>query len=266
MSRNESLLKAERQNRIRGLVDDNGSVTVAEVSDHLGVSEATIRRDLEEMQARGWVYRTHGGAVRVERALRQPPINHRLKMQSEEKQRIGQVAAKLIQDGETIFLGSSTTVLEIARNIPDHLRLKVITNSVPIINELADHANIEMIVIGGAVRPSELSFVGYFAEEMVQEFRADKVFMGIRAVDITNGFTNDDVQESILDRKILTIAPQVIIAADHTKFGRVSTVLVGPVTAAHIIVTDEQAPPDIVNHLRQLEIQVILASDIRNTV
>jgi len=258
MNTNENVLKAERQLWLRQLVDQQGGVTVAHASETLGVSEATIRRDLEELQARGWVYRTHGGAVRVERALRQPPINSRLTEQGDEKQRIGQAAAKLIQDGETIFMGSSTTVLEIARNIGTDLQLKVITNSVPIINELANRANIEMIVIGGTLRPSELSFVGHFAEEMVQQFRADKIFMGMRAIDITNGFTNDDLQESILDRKVLTIAPQAIIVADHTKFGRVSTVLVGPVTVAQMIVTDEHAPSDVVDALRELEIQVLL--------
>jgi DeoR/GlpR family transcriptional regulator of sugar metabolism len=259
MNINESLLKAERHIWIRRQVDGQGSVTVAEVSDRLGVSEATIRRDLEEMQERGWIYRTHGGAVRVDRALREPPINQRLKEQADEKQRIGRQAARLIQDGETIFLGSSTTVLEIAHNIPEYLRLKVITNSIPIINELAARPNIELIVIGGVLRSTELSLVGHFADQMVQEFRADKVFMGIRAINLTSGFTNDDLQESILDRKIMTIAPKVIIVADHTKFGRVSTVLVGPVTAVDTIVTDTQAPLEIVEDLRRLEIEVILA-------
>jgi DeoR/GlpR family transcriptional regulator of sugar metabolism len=217
MSINVNLLKAERQIWIRKLVDGEGSVTVNEVSDRLGVSEATIRRDLEEMNERGWIYRTHGGAVRVDRALREPPINQRLQEQSDEKQRIGRAAAQLIQDGETIFLGSSTTVLEVARNIPEHITLKVITNSIPIVNELASHPKIEIIVIGGSLRQSELSLVGHFAEQMVQEFRADKVFMGIRAIDLTNGFTNDDLQESILDRKIMNLAPKVIIAADHNQ-------------------------------------------------
>jgi DeoR/GlpR family transcriptional regulator of sugar metabolism len=197
--------------------------------------------------------------VRVDRALREPPINQRLQEQSDEKQRIGKSAARLIQDGETIFLGSSTTVLEIARNIPEHYHLKVITNSIPIVNELSSHPNIEMIVIGGSLRQSELSLVGHFAEKMVQEFRADKVFMGIRAIDLANGFTNDDLQESILDRQIMSLAPKVVIAADHTKFGRVSTVLVGPVSAAHIIVTDERVPMQIIDDLRKIDIEVILA-------
>ncbi len=257
MNINGNLLKAERQLLIRKQVDGQGSMTVTELSERLGVSEATIRRDLEEMQTRGLIYRTHGGAVQVERALREPPIIQRLKEQSEEKQRIGMEAARLIQDGETIFLGSSTTVLEIARHLPNTLHLKVITNSIPIINELASNSKIELIVLGGTLRPSELSLSGYFAEQMVQDFRADKVFMGIRAIDLNSGFTNDNLQESILDRKIMTMAPKVIIVADHSKFCRVSTVVVGPVTNADIIITDQQTPFEIVEELRRLNIEVI---------
>jgi DeoR/GlpR family transcriptional regulator of sugar metabolism len=254
---NENLLKGERHILIRRLVDGQGRVTVAEVSERLGVSEATIRRDLEEMQGRGWLYRTHGGAVRVDRALREPPINQRLQEQADEKQRIGRAAAQLIRDGETIFLGSSTTVLDMARNIPENYNLKVITNSIPIVNELANHPHIELVVIGGVMRPSELSLVGHFAEEMLKEFRADQVFMGIRAIDIINGFTNDDLQDSILDRTIMKIAPRIVILADHTKFGRVSTVLVGPLTAAQVIVTDGGTTSEMIDDLRALDIEVI---------
>jgi DeoR/GlpR family transcriptional regulator of sugar metabolism len=254
---NENLLKGERHILIRRLVDGQGRVTVAEVSERLGVSEATIRRDLEEMQGRGWLYRTHGGAVRVDRALREPPINQRLQEQADEKQRIGRAAAQLIRDGETIFLGSSTTVLDMARNIPENYNLKVISNSIPIVNELANHPHIELVVIGGVMRPSELSLVGHFAEEMLKEFRADQVFMGIRAIDIINGFTNDDLQDSILDRTIMKIAPRIVILADHTKFGRVSTVLVGPLTAAQVIVTDGGTTSEMIEDLRALDIEVI---------
>ena len=259
MSTNENFLKAERQIWIRRLVDDQGSVTVAEVSSRLGVSEATIRRDLEEMNQRGWIYRTHGGGVRVDRVLQEPPINQRLRERSDEKQRIGRAAARLIEDGETIFLGSSTTVLEIARNIPNQIHLKIITNSIPIVNELASHQNVEIIVIGGALRRSELSLVGHFAEQMVQEFRADKVFMGIHAIDFVNGLTNDDLQESIFDRMILNLAPKTILVADHTKFGRVSTVKVGSVTAVHTIITDTLTPAQIIEDIRQIKIDVIVA-------
>jgi DeoR/GlpR family transcriptional regulator of sugar metabolism len=259
MDTNETLLKVERQSRIRKLVEQNGRVTVADLSVQFEVSEATIRRDLEEMDGQGWIQRTHGGAVQVERASREPPILQRIEENPTEKQHIGEAAASLVKDGETIFLGSGTTVLEIARHLPHDIRLTVITNSLPVINELAGHPNIDMIVIGGMLRQSELSMVGHIAEQAVQEFRADKVFMGMRAIDTRHGFTNDYLPETMTDRAILTIAPQVIVVADHRKFGRVSSVLVGPVTVAQIVITDKATPQECVLELQNLGIDVIQA-------
>lgn len=257
MDINDNLLKVERQNRIRKLVEQHGRVTVPSLSEEFEVSEATIRRDLEELDSQGWVQRTHGGAVRVERAAKEPPMLQRITEGREEKQRIGATAASLVRDGDTIFLGSGTTVLEIARHLPAAIHLTVITNSLPVVNELAERPNIELIVIGGMLRQTELSMVGYVAEQAVREFRADKVFMGMRAIAARHGFTNDYLPETMTDRAILSIAPKVIVVADHRKFGRVSSVLVGPVTAAHLIITDQETPHDSVLELKEMGIEVI---------
>ena len=257
MLTNETPLKAERHTRIRKLVEQNGQVLVGELSQHFEVSEATIRRDLEELASQGWIQRTHGGAVRVERAGKEPPMLQRIGEQRTEKERIGQAAARLVQDGETIFLGSGTTVLEIARHLTRDLNLTVITNSLPVVNELADRPNIDLIVIGGMLRPSELSMVGHIAENAVREFRADRVFMGMRAVDARHGFTNDYLPETMTDRAILAIAPHIVVVADHRKFGRVSSVLVGPVTLADLLITDIATSPECLVELRELGIEVM---------
>jgi DeoR/GlpR family transcriptional regulator of sugar metabolism len=258
MDINETLLKAERHNRIRKIVEQQGRITVSDLSVRFEVSEATIRRDLEELDGMGWIQRTHGGAIRIERADREPPMLQRIDELHLEKQRIGQAAASLIQGGETIFLGSGTTVLEIARHLPHDIYLTVITNSLPVVNELAARPHVELLVIGGMLRPSELSMVGHIAEQAVREFRADRVFMGMRAIDARHGFTNDYLPETMTDRAILAIAPQIIVVADHDKFGRVSSVLVGPVTVAHKVITDRAATAECVTELKQLGVEVIL--------
>lgn len=257
MSIDDNLLKVERHNRIRKIVEQKGLVTTVELSNEFDVSESTIRRDLEELDELGWIQRTHGGAVRIERATKEPPILQRISEGRDEKIRIGAAAANLIKDGETIFLGSGTTVLEIARQLPFDIHLTVITNSLPVINELVNHPNIELIVIGGMLRQTELSMVGHIAEHDVGEFRADKVFMGMRAVDARHGFTNDYLPETMTDRAILSIAPQVIVVADHTKFGKVSSVLVGQITIADVIITDDFGPTDYLNELTEIGIQVM---------
>ena len=251
------MMKSTRHTQIRNLVNQNGQITVTELNAMLNVSEATIRRDLEEMDQMGWIRRTHGGAVRVERAEKEPPILQRQAEQGNEKQRIGQAAATLVAAGQTIFLGSGSTVSAIVPHIRN-LPLTVITNSLPIINQLAGRDNIELIVIGGQFRQSELSMVGHVAEQAIREFRADLVFMGMRAIDAEHGFTSDYVEEAMTDRAILKIAPRCIIVADHSKFGKVSTVFLAPVTSAHTIISDDQLQPEIAAELRDKGLELSL--------
>lgn len=256
MNKNFTLLKVQRQAQIRRLVEDQSQVTVTELSPLFNVSGATIRRDLEECSDRGWMRRTHGGAVKVERAGKEPPILERINRNAAAKERIGRKAAEMIHEGETIFLGSGTTVLEIAKHLPYDISITVITNSLLLIDELIDHPNIEIIVIGGMLRRSELSMVGHIANQDVQEFRADRVFMGIRAVDPTHGFTNDHLPEAVVDREILKIAPEIVFVLDHEKFAKVSSVLVAPANAVDIIVTDLDTPDNIVSAFREMMIKV----------
>ena len=253
------MLKSVRQSKIRSFVEEKGQAAVTELIDILDVSEATIRRDLEELSQQGWVRRTHGGAVRVEKARKEPPIFQRKTEAIARKQRVGKLASKFVKAGETIFLGSGTTVHEVARNLHDIPNLTVITNALNVVNELAECENVELIVIGGMFRQSESSMVGHVAENAIREFRADRAIMGMRAIDLQHGFTNDYLPEAMTDRAILEVAPQRIIVADSRKLGRVSTVFLAPITAAHIIVTDTSAPPEIVEALRENGLEVNLA-------
>ena len=251
-------MKSIRHLQIRDLVNENGQITVAELNDLLKVSEATIRRDLEELDQLGWIRRTHGGAIRVERAEKEPPILQRQDEQSDEKRRIGQAAAQLVQPHQTIFLGSGSTVSMVVPYIQD-LPLTVITNSLPVINQLAGRDAIELIVIGGQFRQSELSMVGHVAEQAIREFRADLVLMGMRAIDAGHGFTSDYVAEAMTDRAILQMAPRCAVMADHSKFGRVSTVFLAPVTAVQTIISDQGLQPELAAELREKGLELILA-------
>lgn len=256
MKNNDTLLKVQRQAQIRRLVEEQGQVTVTELSPLFNVSEATIRRDLEECSDRGWVRRTHGGAVKVERAVKEPPIIDRVQKNAAAKARIGQKAAEMIQNGETIFFGSGTTVLEIVKHLPQEIVLTVITNSLLLIDELVSRPNIDIIVIGGMLRRSELSMVGHIANQAVKEFRADRVFMGIHAIDVIHGFTNDFLPEAVVDREIIKIAPEIVFVADHEKFSKVSTVLVTSANVVDVIITDNETPEEIVSTFRDMMIKV----------
>jgi DeoR/GlpR family transcriptional regulator of sugar metabolism len=249
----------ERQKQILSLLTRQGRLSVAEIVTQFSISEATARRDLESLASKGKAQRVHGGVIAVEQAPPELPILERESEQSEEKILIGHAAAKLVQNNETIFLGSGTTVLEIARNLRDHKNLTVITNSLPVLNILAGNKEITVVSLGGMLRDSELSFIGHITELALVEVRADKVFIGTRGVSLEHGLTNDYLQETLTDRAILKSGREVIIVADHTKVNRVSTVLLTPLETMHALVTDAKVDKKFVQALKKQGINVIIA-------
>lgn len=252
------MLNNKRQQQILHLLDENASVRVSELSKSFGVSEATVRRDLDSLHEMGRIQRIHGGAILVERAAPEPPVVHRTNENIAEKQRIGQAAASLVLDGETIFIGSGTTTLEVAKSLVNRQNLTVITNALPVINVLAQSEGISVIATGGLLRLSELSFIGYITDQALHEFRPQKVIMGIRAISLLGGLTNDYLPEVTTDRIIIQSAPEVILVADHTKFGKVSTAFVAPLSSIHKVITDSATPPEIIDELRRTNIEVLM--------
>ena len=252
------MLKLARHSQIKDLVDATGQITVAELNSRLNVSEATIRRDLDELDRRGLLRRTHGGAVRATQYEQEPPIHQRESEQRAEKERIGRRAAALVADGQTVFLGSGTTVEAMLPHLLERHGLTIITNSLPVVNALAGRP-LELIVIGGLFRGSEMSLVGHIAEAAIRELRADLVFVGMRGIDPIHGFTSDFLPEALTDRAILQIAPRRVVLADHTKFGRVCAVYLAPVTAAELIISDHHLNPSTAAALREKGLEVLLA-------
>jgi len=249
----------ERQNRILEWINQRDRITIGEVCEHYSVSEATARRDLETLAARGKVQRVHGGAIAIDKAPPEMPMLERQRNQAEEKQRIGVKGAGWINDGETIFLGSGTTVLEVARHLKERQNLTVITNSLPVVNILSENPKITLICVGGLLRPSEFSFIGHMAEQALSEIRVDKVFIGVRAISIKEGLTNDYLPETLTDRAILNIGRENIVVADHTKFGRTSTVLLVPISQIQTIITGTETSEVLLQEVTKYNIKVIIA-------
>ncbi len=259
MATNQALSSLERQDRILDFIKQQERATVTEISERFSVSLATVRRDLEILSGRGVIQRFHGGARPAQQAPPELPVLQRQSEQAGEKRRIGQRAAALVADGETVFLSSGTTALEVARHLRDRRDLTVITNSLLVINALSDAPNITLVGIGGVLRQSEMSMIGHIAEQALAEVHATKVIMGIRALDIERGLTNDYLPETMTDRAILDIGREVIIVADHTKCGRVATAFVAPLEVMHKLVTDDKAPPSLVNALTSRGIRVLIS-------
>ncbi len=258
MTEETPLSTIERQQRLVRFVEQHQRVNVPQIMEAFAVSPATARRDLDALAEQGKVQRVHGGAIAARKAPPEPPVLQRSAEQGDEKKRIGEAAAKLVNDGDTIFLGSGTTVLEVARHLHGR-RLTVITNSLLVVNALADSPGLTLIGLGGLFRHSELSFVGHIAEQALAEVRADKVILGIRAVDVEHGLANDDLQETMTDRAILKIGREVIIVADSTKLGRAAAAFVAPISAVHTLVTAANAPAEFVEAAREKGLHVITA-------
>jgi DeoR/GlpR family transcriptional regulator of sugar metabolism len=249
----------ERQRQILSLVGRQGRLSVAEIVDQFSISEATARRDLETLASQGKVQRVHGGVMALEKAPPELPILERKTEQAQEKESIGQAAAGLVRDGESVFLGSGTTVLEVARNLRKHRQLTVVTNSLPVLNMLAGQKEITVISLGGMLRESELSFIGHITEQALAELRVDRVFMGTRGLSLEHGLTNDYLQETLTDRAILKIGREVIVVADYSKINRVSTALLAPLEVMNTFVTDPNADKKFLQALKKKHIQFVTA-------
>ncbi len=249
----------ERQKQILTMLAKQGRLSVAEIVRRFSISEATARRDLALLASRGKAQRVHGGILAVDQAPPELPILERTSEQSDEKARIGRVAAGLIAERDTVFIGSGTTALEVARNLRGRKNLTVTTNSLPVLNMLAGDKEIDVITLGGMLRGSELSFIGHVTEQALAEIRADKVIMGTRGLSLEHGLTNDYLQETLTDRAILKSGREVIIVADYTKINRVSTALLAPLTSIHTLVTDSRADKKFIQAVKKQGITVVVA-------
>ncbi len=254
----ESLFPTERLREILHVIEQRQRISINEICAQFAISEATARRDLESLCSLGKIERVRGGAIALRLSPPERPLIQREVEQAAEKERIGRAAAELIQDGESIFLGSGTTVFEVARWLHNRRNLSVFTNSISIINVLADDPLITLVCLGGMVRGSERSLIGHFTEQALAEIQVDKVFLSARAVSIERGLTNDYLPETITDRAILKAGREVILLADHTKFRRVSTVHLAPITRINTIVTDRDTPPDLISKLDELNIRTLV--------
>lgn len=245
--------------RVRVFIEQRGRVTVDEIANQFEVSPATVRRALGALAERGDIRRVRGGAHAVRQAPPELPVLQRAQRQQGAKTRIGEAAATMIADGDTVFLGSGTTVLEVARHLVERKGLTVLTNSLLVVNTLIDASEVEVIVLGGMLRRSELSLIGHVAEQALQEVRATKIVMGIRAIHPKQGLTNDYLPETMTDRTVLRLGGDVIIVADHTKCGWVSATYLAPTTAIDVLVTDTETSDEFVEAVSTQGVKVVRA-------
>ena len=254
------MLKEERISNIIEILEKKGSIYIKDLSDQFNVTSMTIRRDLDEIELQNFLIRTHGGAIyRIphREQLSMATID-RMHLMAQEKIRIAKKTVKLIDKDEMIFLGSGTTTLYIAREIAMREDITIVTNSLSILNELANNGKMPLIGVGGYLRRSEFSMIGHIANDMIKDLHVDKVIMGMRGIHPRFGLTSDHPQELMTDRILLGISETVIIVADHTKIGHVAASRTAYLDAANILITTKNASPEVVENIKSQGVKVIL--------
>jgi DeoR family fructose operon transcriptional repressor len=209
------MLLDQRRDNILGLIESKGFASLQELVDHLGASESTVRRDLEHLDRIGQIRRTRGGAAYVGESL--TAFDDRRQRASAEKQRIGKAAAELIESGETIILDGGTTTLEVAKHLAGK-SLQVVTNSLPIVNQLVSVSDIELIYLGGYLYPKTGVALGPLTIESLKRIHARRVVMGVGGI-TERGLFNQNSLLVDTERQMLEAADEVIVVADHGKFG-----------------------------------------------
>ncbi len=249
-------LVAGRHARILELARRTGSVSVEALATALEVTPQTIRRDLNQLAKQAMLSRVHGGAV-VTSGVDNLDREARRQVAAGAKAAIGAAAAALVPDGASLFINIGTTTEAIARALVHHRHLLVVTNNLNVADILGGVPTIEVVVVGGRVRPSDRAVVGALAMEFLRGFKLDYALIGTSAIDAEGTLLDFDMDEVRVSQTIIEQARTVILATDQTKFGRPAPVRIAEVGVVDHLVTDRLVHPAIADICRREKVQVV---------
>lgn len=254
----------DRRRYILSQLDEKSSVTVAELSEALALSEVSVRKLLASMEQEGRLKRTWGGAVCAYGSLRELSHKEKEPLHLEEKQAIARAAYDCINDGEALFLDCGTTTLQLARLIVSGPKRNILvcTNSIHLAMELSQAADIQVIVVGGELRGNIYSCVGSIADWSLQRLFFDKGFITGNHFTVEHGFSTPIFVEADLKRRVLSVSKEKFVLMDCSKFGDDSLVLVASPGEVDILITDWHAPEELVRGFADRGVKVILGQPI----
>jgi len=249
---------AQRHKIILNELEKEGYVRVHDMSERLGVSEVTVRKDLKDLEERKLLIRSHGSASQVSSLISDRHIDEKEKVQVNEKLRIAEAAGKLLVKNDRIIIASGTTLLAFAHKIDITEPITVITPSVKISLILSYKPNIEIIQLGGSMRKSSASVIGPYAETLLGEMMCSKLFIGVDGIDLDFGLTTSNIAEAHLNQYMINASQEVIVLADSTKFGKRGFGKICNINQIHRIITDRDAPGNIIQIMREKGIEVTI--------
>ena len=260
----KALIPAQRRARIREYLEVHKFVHIADLSEMLDVSEATIRRDLEELEKRGDLERTHGGAIRNQRVNLEEDYAERTQLFPDEKRWIGALAASMIEDGDIVFINSGTTSTELIRHIPSNLNITVLTNNVIAALEVRA-VDFELILLGGTFQPISNSVGGRYAIENLGRVYADKAFISVDGISLKYGCTFPTSEEAeVVHRMMERTRGPIIVVADQTKWGTVSNYEVLRIDQIDRLIIDDGLDENARAALADHSVDVFIANKSEN--
>ncbi len=250
-------LAPKRLEELRSILGQDRVVRVEELTGQLGVSAATIRRDLGELEKLGEVRRVYGGAVSTGGRLDEPLFDDKTSVAAGEKRRIAVAAASRVAPNDTIYLDGGSTILELARLLKDRSNITIVTNSLRAAVELAGRGP-RLILVGGELRRLAQTTVGPLTRFMIQELHVDKAFMGTIGLSLEEGLTTTDPTEAYTKELIMEHAREVILLADSSKAHKISFTRAGRFEKVHMLITDDRIDRKLCKEMRKRGTEVVL--------
>ncbi|MCW3059412.1 MAG: DeoR family transcriptional regulator [Capsulimonas sp.] len=253
------MLAAERQREIAMIVDRERGVRVTQLAQQFQVADETIRRDLEKLEAEGKLVRSHGGAMAAQHGGREATTIERAVSFVPEKAAIARRAVGWIEEGDTVMVDASSTALHLVHLIPD-IPLTVLTNSLQACNVLGERKNIRVVCTGGTLATASLSFIGSRAEQMLSDYHVNHLFLSCTGIDFEFGLSDVNEAQASIKERMLAISDHSYLLVNKSKFGVRSLRRFGTLNDIKTVVTVEDLDPAIIMELRNLGLEVAIAS------
>jgi DeoR family transcriptional regulator, fructose operon transcriptional repressor len=254
----EVMFPLERRQRIIDLLKEKKVLKHAELTEELGISIDTLRRDLNILSDNNEIEKIYGGIKLVEADTGESAMADRMVSHLEEKESIARICNEQIQEGDCIYIDSGSTTYQLAKAIKNRKNLTVVTNSLPVITELIN-SEVELIIIGGKIRRHESSVVAYDYIFNFDELNIVKAFICASGITTERGISDYNLEEAVTRKKIIEISKEVYVAADHTKFGKEVTVRIAPLEKIDYIVTDQHVSPQWIGEFSTCETKLLIA-------
>lgn len=254
---------SERREQIIQRLRQQGSVQVNDLSAYYSVSTVTIRNDLAFLEKQGIAVRAYGGALVCEplNQAYEPSVEDKSTLNTSLKRSIARVAADLIKPGHRVILDSGTTTYEIARLMRQHQEVIVMTNGMNVANALLEAKGVELLMTGGHLRRQSQSFYGEQADQSLQNYHFDILFLGVDAIDLERGVSTHNEDEARINRRMCEVAERIVVVTDSSKFNRSSLHKIIDTQRIHMVITDNDIAPESLEGLRRSGVQVVLVGN-----